>query len=294
MDREINKAQFVLMICTEAYYRRVMGQEPPGVGLGIAWEGSLIYNYIYASGSLNTKFIPVVFRDEHVKYIPTPIQGATRYCVSTEDGYEQLYSRLIGRPPAEKPSLGKRKALPRREVKTDFAMPPPTQHGDTGIRVVGGSMRNILIEGFPTGIEGIHTTIDSATVRRHQFSGALFSKDGRFSRLTNTQLKEKSRQVSAKLLSLRTEYEKKCGPNFINIDNATSWVNTEFSNNYREVTAQLAGEIFSRIDPVVVDKMSPISYGGHVVSSGKLDGMEPLQFASYFLEHIAEKLRDFP
>jgi hypothetical protein len=121
MDREINKAQFVLMICTETYYRRVMGNERPGVGLGIAWEGSLIYNYIYAAGSLNTKFIPVIFLPEHATFIPTPAQGATRYCLNTNDGYEQLYNRLIGRPPAEKPPLGKRKQpLPEREVKTDL------------------------------------------------------------------------------------------------------------------------------------------------------------------------------
>lgn len=124
MDREINKAQFVLMVCTEAYYRRVMGEEKPGVGLGIAWEGSLIYNQIYVSSSLNTKFIPVLFDQEHAKYIPTPLQGATRYCVTANHGhgYEQLYSRLIGKTLAEKPPLGKRKALPEREVKTDLAM----------------------------------------------------------------------------------------------------------------------------------------------------------------------------
>jgi hypothetical protein len=135
----------------------------------------------------------VIFRDEHVKYIPTPIQGATRYCVSSDDGYEQLYSRLIGRPPAEKPSLGKRNALPRREVKTLF-IPLPTQHGDTGS---GDGEFN-----QPWGI-----TLDkNGNIYVYpEFSGALFSKDGRFSRLTNTQLKEKARQVSAQLLSLRAE-----------------------------------------------------------------------------------------
>lgn len=120
MDREIGKAQFVLMICTEPYYRRVMGLEEPGVGLGIAWEGRLIYNHIYNAGSLNTKFIPVTFDPTHAKYIPTPLQGATRYCLDHE--YEKLYNRLIGKPPVEKPPLGKRKALPEREVKTNVAM----------------------------------------------------------------------------------------------------------------------------------------------------------------------------
>jgi hypothetical protein len=123
MDREIKKAQFVLMVCTEAYYRRVMGEEVPGIGLGIAWEGNLIYNHIYSAGSRNTKFIPVIFDAAHAVYIPTPAQGATRYCASTPDGYEQLYSRLVGKPPADKPPLGKRKALPQREVKTTFFGP---------------------------------------------------------------------------------------------------------------------------------------------------------------------------
>ena len=96
MDREINKAEFVLMICTQAYYLRVMCQEPAGVGLGIAWEGNLIYNHIYKTGSLNAKFITVIFLPEYAKFIPTPIQGATRYCLNTDDGYEQLYNRLTG------------------------------------------------------------------------------------------------------------------------------------------------------------------------------------------------------
>jgi hypothetical protein len=99
-----------------------MGQERPGVGLGIAWEGSLIYNHIYAAESLNTKFIPVIFSTEHAKFIPTPTQGATRYCLNTNDGYEQLYNRLVGKLPAEKPPLGKRKPLPEREVKTNLTM----------------------------------------------------------------------------------------------------------------------------------------------------------------------------
>jgi hypothetical protein len=97
-----------------------MGQEKPGVGLGIAWEGNLIYNHIYNTSSLNTKFIPVIFDPTHAKYIPTPLQGATRYCLNHE--YEKLYKRLVGIPPAEKPPLGKRRSLPEREVKTNVAM----------------------------------------------------------------------------------------------------------------------------------------------------------------------------
>jgi hypothetical protein len=117
MDREIVKAQFVLMVCTEAYYRRVMGQEKPGEGLGIAWEGTLIYNQIYRAASRNEKFIPIIFEKTHDIYIPTPLQGATRYFIPAD--YERLYKRLIGESPGK--PLGKRKPLPQGEVKTDFS-----------------------------------------------------------------------------------------------------------------------------------------------------------------------------
>ena len=122
MDREINKAQFVLMICTEGYYQRVMGQAAKGTGLGVQWESGLIYQHLYNATGNNAKFIPVIFREDDVRFIPTPAQGATRYCISSDAGYEALYARLLGRPPAEKPPLGIRRPMPQREVKTDVAM----------------------------------------------------------------------------------------------------------------------------------------------------------------------------
>jgi hypothetical protein len=122
MDKKIRDAQFVIMICTEAYYKRVMGEDDPDKGLGVKWEGNLIYQYIYNAGSKNSKFIPVLFDPLHQKYIPTPLQGATRYCVSTQDGYDDLYFRLTNRPKVEKPELGKLRPLPQKIVKTNPIM----------------------------------------------------------------------------------------------------------------------------------------------------------------------------
>jgi hypothetical protein len=118
MDREIVKAQFVLMVCTEAYYRRVMGQEKPGEGLRIGWEGTLIYNQIYRAASRNEKFIPIIFEKVHDIYIPTPLQGATRYFIPAD--YERLYNRLIGESP-EKSPLGKRNPCHRGKSKQTSA-----------------------------------------------------------------------------------------------------------------------------------------------------------------------------
>src|SRR5947207_11753732 len=46
MDKHIGDADFVLMICTETYYRRLMGEEAPGIGLGVSWEVNSIYQHI--------------------------------------------------------------------------------------------------------------------------------------------------------------------------------------------------------------------------------------------------------
>jgi hypothetical protein len=47
MDQNIEAVRFVLLVCTETYCRRVMGLEEPGKGLGVGWEGNLIFNSIY-------------------------------------------------------------------------------------------------------------------------------------------------------------------------------------------------------------------------------------------------------
>ena len=42
MERNLDAPEFVLMICTETYLRRVLDQEEPGKGTGVRWEGKLI------------------------------------------------------------------------------------------------------------------------------------------------------------------------------------------------------------------------------------------------------------
>jgi hypothetical protein len=121
MDRKIDSASLVLVVCTETYFNRVSGQESVDKGRGVKWEGSIIYQHLYNQGASNLKFIPVLMRNTDKRFIPVPLQGASHFVVDTDTGYEQLYNRILGRPPAEKAPLGKRRAMPRKEVKTDFA-----------------------------------------------------------------------------------------------------------------------------------------------------------------------------
>lgn len=120
MDRQIERADFVLVVCTETYCRRVMGTEEQGKGLGVRWESTLTYQHLYDTGGENTRFIPVLFESADVEHIPTPLRGATHYCLDTEQGYEDLYRRLTNQPETPRPELGKLRALPPRERKPDF------------------------------------------------------------------------------------------------------------------------------------------------------------------------------
>lgn len=122
MDRKIRDAKSVLMICTENYYKRVMGYAAENEGLGVRWEGGLIYQHIYNAGARNSKFIPVLLRKEDQAFIPIPLQASTHYVVSTKDGYDRLYARLVNRPFTEKPKLGPLRSLPKKDVKTNFSV----------------------------------------------------------------------------------------------------------------------------------------------------------------------------
>lgn len=119
MDKYIRITDYVVMICTDDYYKRVMGLEEEGIGLGARWEGNLIYQHLYNSGTLNYRFIPVVFNDGNKKNIPEPIQGSTYYNVDDSQQYDNLYWRLRG-VKTKKPELGKLRELPAKERRTLF------------------------------------------------------------------------------------------------------------------------------------------------------------------------------
>ena len=119
MEKNINSADFVLMICTETYCKRVMGLEDKGVGHGVIWEGNIIYQHLYNAGSQNNKFIPVLFQDGNKTNIPTPLQGSTYYNVDNTFEFDKLYWRLRGLT-KQKPELGKLRELPKKERKTMF------------------------------------------------------------------------------------------------------------------------------------------------------------------------------
>jgi hypothetical protein len=125
MDKNISNSKYVVLICTERYLDRLTGREKGGTGLGVRWEGNLIYQHIYNAGTLNTRFIPVVLRDEDKKFIPTVLQGSSYYSLATETGYEDLFRRLTEQPRTEKPKLGKRRSLAPKAVNSAMYVTTP-------------------------------------------------------------------------------------------------------------------------------------------------------------------------
>ncbi len=111
-DREIQKADFVALVCTETYLRRVEGREEPSNGRGVLWEGRIIYNHLYMADAGVQRFIPILLEGGAPYSIPWPLRGLAFYQVNVAEGYEDFFSHVTGQRRHEKPELGRLKALP--------------------------------------------------------------------------------------------------------------------------------------------------------------------------------------
>jgi hypothetical protein len=112
MDRELQKADFVVLVCTDIYQKRVEGRDEPPKGRGVLWEAKLVYNHLYHTETTFQRFVPILMEGAVPSCIPWPIRGLTSYWIDTSEGYEDLYRHLTGQPRHEKPVLGIVKPLP--------------------------------------------------------------------------------------------------------------------------------------------------------------------------------------
>ena len=115
-ERQVARADFVLVVCTDTYLRRFQGEEAPRKGLGGTWEAHIIRQELYNGQGKNTKYIPVTFRREDRDFIPAPLQSATAYRLYED--YELLYRHLTGQPAISKPNIGSVMVMAAR-------LPPP-------------------------------------------------------------------------------------------------------------------------------------------------------------------------
>ena len=117
LDR-LDWADFVLVACTETYYRRFRGhEEDRAKGKGADWEGNLITLEMYDAKSTTTKFAPVLFDGQNARFIPEPLRGHTHYLLNSENSYAELYAFLTGQGGIRPGELGWLKTLARKQVE---------------------------------------------------------------------------------------------------------------------------------------------------------------------------------
>ena len=116
MERQIEGRDFTLMVCTEAYRRRFMGDEAAGVGRGVVWEARILRNLLYENSDWRDRIVPVVIASEDRAFVPTVFREHF-YDLSDESEFENLLRHLLREPGAEAGALGlaraKRKPLER-------------------------------------------------------------------------------------------------------------------------------------------------------------------------------------
>ena len=124
-EKQTRESEFVLVACTETYLRRFNGDETPGEGRGVTWEGYVITQELYDSQGTNTKFIPITFAPGDPTTVPVTLRGGTRY--DLPGAYEALYRRLTRQPEIKAPPLGEEslRPLPRKQT---FLLPWNVPH----------------------------------------------------------------------------------------------------------------------------------------------------------------------
>jgi len=127
---QVEKSEFVIVVCTETYERRVeRKEEAPGIGRGATWEGAIISNEIYDATRGQTKFVPVVFDADDVEYVPFFLRSTSVYDLSDQESAESLYRRLTDQPEFVPAPLGEVQSFPQERLDQPVPVvpiPPPS------------------------------------------------------------------------------------------------------------------------------------------------------------------------
>ncbi|UIE39458.1 GUN4 domain-containing protein [Leptodesmis sichuanensis] len=130
---QIDESDFVLIVCTERYYRRYRGKEEVNKGLGVTWESTLIIGRLHDSQGRNPKFYPIFFDTPNLSIIPDGIRtsyfdlsGYDLFNLDNNEqrlkeggGYQDLYRLLTDQPSAIPRKLGSLKKLETVDRETE-------------------------------------------------------------------------------------------------------------------------------------------------------------------------------
>ena len=103
MEAQVERADFVLIVCTPLYLQRYRGNDPDG-GRGVNFEGVVISQMLYDHYYRNAKFIPVIPAQGSLDDVPLPLKGYTTYTLPQD--YTALYRLLTDQHATPAPAIG--------------------------------------------------------------------------------------------------------------------------------------------------------------------------------------------
>ena len=189
MEKNVRDADWVLMVCTETYHRRVEDDKAPAVGRGVRWEGRLIRQYLYDAGGANRRFVPVLLQGGVRDHIPSILRDYSYFSVSMPQGYEILYRLLTDQPWNKKQKLGKLEELPPRTPLREYNapywnVPYPRNPNFAGRLAILRQLETALASGAPAalsqaiagmgGVGKTQTAVEYAYLHRDQYRAVLW------------------------------------------------------------------------------------------------------------------------
>jgi hypothetical protein len=117
-QRQMQNADAVLLVCSRGFGKSIT----EGSGLGVRWEGSMIYQELYNDNLATARFVPVVFEKSDIKFIPEFLRAFSLYLLDTEVGFESLYRRLTRQPTVIRPALGAIRAISSPMVRNLYGI----------------------------------------------------------------------------------------------------------------------------------------------------------------------------
>lgn len=132
MEDCVRDSDFVLCICTPQYAERFDGQQEPGTGLGVQWEGRILRNLLQSDVRQLNKVQVIQFDYSDTECIPLTIRDNNRFAISnfalSDDSFLGLYRVVTSQPQAVRPVRGDIiKLQSRRDGSTLDTILPPRQ-----------------------------------------------------------------------------------------------------------------------------------------------------------------------
>jgi hypothetical protein len=122
MENQIEKADYVLLVCTELYMKKIRQEVSPDEGQGLCWEAGIMYSLLCEEKRNTTKFLPVMFLPAQKRFIPRPLKGKQYFVIDSQSGYKKLYAFLTRQHRDRFPDKGMAlRTIAQRTIKPLFA-----------------------------------------------------------------------------------------------------------------------------------------------------------------------------